>query len=99
MIWIEDSTRWAVRGYHWANGLNLVGRKDRVRFGVDIPEWIGSGREMPAEYRMPGEPQFLRADDAIYHMGGRLDLQLANVTCRTYKGTVNNQPVTGQGAT
>jgi hypothetical protein len=73
MIWLEASPHWAVRGYHWADGLQLVGRKDRVRFGRDIPGWINSGREMPPEYLMPDEPKFLRDGDSIYHIGGRTD--------------------------
>lgn len=74
MLWVEDRTHWAVRGYHWADGLNLVGRKDRARFHVDIAPWIQSGREAPREFLMVDEPKFLRADDAIRQIAGRRDV-------------------------
>lgn len=74
MIWLEAGQHWAVRGYHWADGLQLVGRKDRVRFGRDIPAWIGSGREMPGDYQIPDEPKFLRDGDAVFQIGGCTDV-------------------------
>jgi hypothetical protein len=79
MVWIEDRIHWAVRGYHWSNGLNLVGRKDRSKFYVDIAEWIQSEREAPAAYLMPDEPKFLRGNDAIYRIGGRSRLHVLGV--------------------
>ena len=86
MVWIEDQSHWAVRGYHWTNGLNLVGRKDRLNFYVDIASWIQSKREAPAAYLMPDEPKFLRGSDAIYHIGGRSRLHVLGVDAIPFRG-------------
>lgn len=75
MVWLEDDVHWAVRGYQTANGLNLVGRKDRAAFAVDIPAWIGSGREADPDLLMPDEPKFLRTDSGIVRIAGRTDVR------------------------
>lgn len=76
MVWLEDDVHWAVRGYHTANGLNLVGRKDRATFAVDIPAWIGRGRESDPTLLMPDEPKFLRMDSGIIQIAGRRDVRI-----------------------
>lgn len=90
LVWLEAGPHWAVRGYHWADGLELVGRKDRVRFGRDIPAWIGSGREMPGDYQLPDEPKFLRDGDTVYHIGGRPDVDALAVAPLNYGPAVRH---------
>lgn len=75
MVWLEDNVHWAVRGYQTANGLNLVGRKDRATFVVDIPAWLRV-RETDPSLVMPDEPKFLRADSRIIQIGGRKDVRM-----------------------
>ncbi len=85
LMWMEAGPHWKLGGYHTAHGLELAGRKDRVRFGIDIPAWIGSGREMPAEYAMPDSPRFLRTDKDIRHLGGRSDIAVLLAMERPYR--------------
>ena len=75
MIWVETADHWSLRGYETAHGLELVGRKDRARFAVDIPTWIRDARHAPRELLMPDEPRFARARDGIYQTRGRRDVR------------------------
>jgi hypothetical protein len=86
-MWIESSTHFAVRGYHWWASQDLVGRKDRDRFYVDIPAWIGSGREPPGDFKMPDEPTFLKSDEAIVQLAGTRDLNVYNHAGIGYRAT------------
>ena len=74
------------RGYFWATSHDIIGRKDQGRFYVDIPAWMESGREAPADFQMPEEPQFLRTPDAILHHSGRSDLSVYNHSGLPYRG-------------
>jgi hypothetical protein len=74
LIWLEAGPHWAVRGFHWADGLELVGRKDRVEFGRDKPGSLSPTRVMPEDYQIPDEPQFLRDGDQFYQWAGRTDV-------------------------
>jgi hypothetical protein len=84
LMWMETGPHWKLGGYHTAHGLELAGRKDRMRFGIDVPAWIGSGREMPPEYQMPAQPAFLRTDTGIRHLSGRTDIAALSATQRPY---------------
>ena len=44
---------------------NLVGRKDRVTFGPNLPDWVDGGWHAPKDYAIPDRPVFLKTDDAI----------------------------------
>ena len=90
LIWLETKTHWAIRGYHWANGLNLVGRKDRAEFGLDGPRWIPIPRQMPAEFIMPDEPKFLQTNDGIYRLTGRADVQGFLAIPKLYRSAIDN---------
>ncbi|MFZ9682348.1 MAG: hypothetical protein ACO3DQ_03990, partial [Cephaloticoccus sp.] len=43
----------------------LVGRKDRVTFGPNLPDWVDGGWHAPKDYTIPDRPVFLKADDYI----------------------------------
>lgn len=74
LIWTETEQHWAVRGYDGQHGLELAGRKDSPIFGVDIPAWLESGREIPANWRMPEQPTFAKTNDGVLQTGGREDV-------------------------
>lgn len=64
-MWIERGARWAIGDYLWQGVFNLVGRKDRVTFGPNLPEWVDGGWHAPKDYAIPDRPVFLKADDSI----------------------------------
>lgn len=79
LIWMETEQHWTVRGYVGQHGLELAGRKDTPVFGVDVPAWMESGREIPAEWRMPEQPAFARTNDGILQTSGREDVSRMEV--------------------
>ena len=86
MCWIEADPHWTVRGYQTMQGMEVAGRKDRVRFGIDIAKWIDPKLVLDPELLMPDRPAFLRLDDRIVHVGGREDLLLLNASGKPYDG-------------
>src|SRR6185312_9302111 len=64
-LWIEQGQHWAIADYLWQSVFDLVGRKDRVRFGPNLPDWIEGGWHPPKDYPMPDRPVFMNTDDAI----------------------------------
>lgn len=64
-LWLERGPHWAIGDYLWQGVFNLVGRKDRVRFGPDLPDWVEGGWHAPADYAMPGRPVFIKTDDGV----------------------------------
>lgn len=75
-LWIEKDQHWAIADYLWQPVYNLIGRKDAVRFGVDLPDWIEGGWHAPKDYKMPDRPVFIKTDDYIKLWSGSWD-QLA----------------------
>lgn len=75
-IWLEQGQHWAIGDYLWQGLFNLVGRKDQVRFGVDLPDWVEGGWHAPKNYPMPNRPVFIKTDDHIALWQGSWD-QLA----------------------
>jgi hypothetical protein len=63
--WIEQGPFWAIRDYLWECTFDLVGRKDRVRFGRSMPDWIEGGWHPGEEYDFSGQPAFIQTDDFI----------------------------------
>ncbi len=63
--WIEQGPHWAIRDYLWECTFDLVGRKDRVRFGRNLPDWIEGGWHPGEEYIIPEQPVFIQTDDFI----------------------------------
>jgi hypothetical protein len=86
MMWMETGTHWAVCGYETMNGLQLAGCKDRAKFGVDIPGWIGSKQGITDEFIMPNRPHFLRTDTEIHWLSGRKDLVVLMANGKKYSG-------------
>lgn len=64
-MWIERGAHWAIGDYLWQGVFNLVGRKDRVTFGPNLPDWVDGGWHAPKDYAMPDRPVFLKSDDYI----------------------------------
>ncbi len=64
-LWLEQGNHWAIGDFLWQGVFNLVGRKDRVKFGPHLPDWVDGGWHAPADYPMPNRPVFLKADDYI----------------------------------
>lgn len=74
LLWLETEEHWTLRGYASMHGLELAGRKDSAHFGVDIPAWISSNRELPSEWQMPDRPIFARTNKGVFQVGGRRDV-------------------------
>jgi hypothetical protein len=72
-LWLEQGNRWMIGDYLWQNLFNLVGRKDRVKFGPNLPDWVDGGWHAPADYPIPDKPVFLKADDYIKLWSGSWD--------------------------
>lgn len=72
-VWIEQNQHWVIGDYLWQPVFNLVGRKDAVRFGVDMPDWIEGGWHPPKDYKMPDRPVFIKTDDYIKLWTGSWD--------------------------
>ena len=84
-LWIEQGQHWAIGDYLWQCVFGLVGRKDRVRFGVDLPDWIEGGWHPPKDYAMPGRPVFIKTDDQIaLWTGSRDNLAVASIARHPY---------------
>lgn len=64
-MWIERGQHWAIADYLWQNVFDLVGRKDCVRFGPNLPDWIEGGWHPPKDYPMPDRPIFINTDAAL----------------------------------
>src|SRR5690606_3243665 len=64
-MWIERGARWAIGDDLWQGVFNLVGRKDRVTFGPNLPDWVAGGWHAPKDYAIPDRPVVLKTDDAI----------------------------------
>lgn len=86
MCWIEAGPHWTVRGYQTAHGMEIAGRKDRIRFGIDIPRWIDPKLVLEPALLMPDRPMFVRLDDRIVHTQGRRDLLILNASGKPYDG-------------
>jgi len=72
-LWIERGSHWAIGDYLWQGVFNLVGRKDRVTFGPDLPDWVEGGWHAPKDYPMADRPVFIKTDDAIKLWSGSWD--------------------------
>jgi|UniRef100_UPI00404AE5D8 hypothetical protein len=72
-LWIEHDQHWTIADYLWQSVYGLIGRKDQVRFGPDLPDWIEGGWHAPADYRMPERPVFIKTDDKIALWSGTWD--------------------------
>jgi hypothetical protein len=64
-MWVEQGQNWAISDYLWQCVFGLIGRKDCVRFGPDLPDWIEGGWHAPKNYTMAAKPVFIKTDDHI----------------------------------
>lgn len=64
-LWVERGPHWAVYDYLWQDVFRLLGRKDRVRFGREKPDWVEGGERLPADYAFPAMPAFIKTDTVI----------------------------------
>ena len=72
-LWMEEGPHWTIADFIWQDVYNLVGRKDCVRFGPDLPDWIEGGWHAPKNYAMPNRPIFMNTDDNIALWKGSWD--------------------------
>lgn len=72
-LWIEQGQHWAIADYLWQDVFNLVGRKDCVEFGPNLPDWIEGGWHAPQNYPIPNRPVFIKTDDNIALWSGQWD--------------------------
>lgn len=72
-IWFERGQHWAIGDFLWQDVFNLVGRKDCVKFGPNLPDWIEGGWHAPKNYAMPDRPVFIKTDDQIALWKGSWD--------------------------
>ena len=72
-LWIEQDQHWVIGDFLWQDVYNLVGRKDCVRFGPHLPDWIEGGWHAPQNYPMPNRPIFINTDDHIALWKGSWD--------------------------
>ena len=64
-MWIEHGQHWAIADFLWQDVFNLIGRKDCVKFGPNLPDWIEGGWHAPKNYAMPNRPVFMNTDENI----------------------------------
>jgi hypothetical protein len=84
--WMENRTHWGLHGFEAMNGLELVGRKDRRRFRLDLADWIeGPDAELKG-LRLPDRPVFARTDQAVLQLSGPADLDVWRVTAAEFVG-------------
>lgn len=76
--WIENNSNWALRGYLAMLDANLIGRKDKFKFYIDIPEWIQGKSAHPDGYSIPNEPQFAKANRKIFQISGNKEIEIFN---------------------
>ena len=85
-LWLEQGPHWAIGDYLWQGVFNLVGRKDRVRFGVDLPDWVDGGWHAPKDYAMTDRPVFIKTDDEIaLWTGTPAHLDVTSIAALPYK--------------
>jgi len=72
-LWIEQGQRWAIADFIWQDVFNLVGRKDCVKFGPNLPDWIEGGWHAPKNYAIPDRPVFMNTDENIALWKGSWD--------------------------
>ena len=72
-LWIEQGQHWAIADFIWQDVFNLVGRKDSVKFGPNLPDWIEGGWHAPKNYAIPDRPVFMNTDENIALWQGSWD--------------------------
>lgn len=72
-MWIEKDQHWTIADFIWQDVFNLVGRKDCVKFGPNLPDWIADGWHAPKNYPIPDRPIFMKTDENIILWKGDWD--------------------------
>jgi hypothetical protein len=87
-FWFEDGQHWQIRDYFWQDVYQLMGRKDRVRFGRDMA-WIGGPRALPGEYACPSLPVFLKTPEGVFlKTGDARQLDVMSLAAVPYHGAL-----------
>lgn len=63
-VWLEQGERWAIQDYFSRSAYQILGRKDRVRFGRDLA-WTGEENAVDASYHWDSMPVFVLDGDVV----------------------------------